>query len=52
MSVALQNAFEQDDIVNDDYMEPEPAAPQIAPADEIPQIAQESERGQVSLNDL
>ena len=52
MSIELQNAFEQDEIVNDDYMEPEPAAPQIAPADEIPQIAQESERGQVSLNDL
>lgn len=53
MSIDLQNAFEQDEIVNDDYMEPEPTAPQIAPAaEEIPQIAQESERGQVSLNDL
>ena len=54
MSIDLQNAFEQDVIVNDDDFvgTDEPAAPQIAPADEIPQIAQESERGQVSLNDL
>lgn len=54
MSIELQNAFEQDVIVNDDDFAgtDEPAAPQIAPADEIPQIAQESERGQVSLNDL
>ena len=54
MSIDLQNAFEQDVIVNDDDFvgTDEPAAPQIAPAKEIPQIAQESERGQVSLNDL
>ena len=54
MSIDLQNAFEQDVIVNDDDFvgTDEPVAPQIAPADEIPQIAQESERGQVSLNDL
>ena len=45
----------KDGIVGSDYFlermkeSPKPAR---APADEIPQIAQESERGQVSLNDL
>lgn len=43
----------KDGIVGSDYfLERMKETPKPAPADEIPQIAQESERGQVSLNDL
>jgi len=57
MSIDLQNAFEQDVIVNDDYMTAE-EPPQIATPD-IPQIAAdidaaapESDERQMGLNDL
>lgn len=52
MSIDLQNAFEQDVIVNDDDFvgTDEPAAPQIAPA-ETPALPESDER-QMGLNDL